>query len=86
MELDDAAGRQLWVPPGLAHGFCVLSEVADVIYRCTDYYAPGDEGGIIWDDPELAIDWPITDPVLSDRDRELPHLEEAMAIASVESR
>jgi dTDP-4-dehydrorhamnose 3,5-epimerase len=75
VELDDAAGRQLWVPPGLAHGFCVLSEEADVMYRCTDYYVPGDEGGVLWNDPMLAIDWPVAAPVLSEKDRALPTLD-----------
>jgi dTDP-4-dehydrorhamnose 3,5-epimerase len=74
VELDDETGRQLWVPPGLAHGFCVLSEVADVVYRCTEPYAPDDEGGVAWDDPQLGIDWPITVPMLSDKDRRLPYL------------
>lgn len=72
VELDDVSGRQLWVPPGFAHGFCVLSEEADVVYRCTEYYAPEDEGGVVWDDTQLAIDWPVTDPILSDKDRHLP--------------
>jgi dTDP-4-dehydrorhamnose 3,5-epimerase len=60
--------RQLFLPPGFAHGFCVMSEEADIIYKCTDFYAPDDEYGIIWDDPEVGIDWPITDPNLSDKD------------------
>lgn len=60
--------RQLYVPPGFAHGFCVLSEEADVTYKCTDFYAPDDEYGIIWDDPEIGIDWPLTNPNLSDKD------------------
>jgi dTDP-4-dehydrorhamnose 3,5-epimerase len=77
VELDDASGRQLWVPPGLAHGFCVLGDVADVVYRCTEYYAPDDESGVVWDDPTLAIEWPVTDPVLSDKDRRLPTLADA---------
>ncbi|WP_461516531.1 dTDP-4-dehydrorhamnose 3,5-epimerase [Porticoccus sp.] len=50
--------RQLWVPPGFAHGFLVLSELADFEYKCTDYYDPLDEGAIRWDDPDIAIDWP----------------------------
>jgi dTDP-4-dehydrorhamnose 3,5-epimerase len=74
VELSDENGRQLWVPPGLAHGFCVLSEAADVCYKCTDVYRPGDEGGICWDDPALGIDWPVTAPILSDKDRALPGL------------
>ena len=60
--------RQLYVPPGFAHGFCVLSEEADVTYKCTDFYAPDDEYGIIWNDPDIGIDWPVKDPVLSDKD------------------
>ena len=66
--LDDEAHQQLWVPPGFAHGFCVLSETADFCYRCSDYFNPGDEYGIAWNDPALAIDWPLTDPSVSDKD------------------
>lgn len=73
-ELSDGGGRQLWVPPGLAHGFCVLSDEADVLYSCTDVYRPADEGGVAWDDPDLAIAWPLTEPVLSEKDRRLPRL------------
>ncbi len=60
--------RQFYVPPGFAHGFCVTSEEADVIYKCTDFYAPDDEYGVIWNDPEIGIKWPVTDPVLSEKD------------------
>lgn len=74
-ELDDRAHRQLWVPPGLAHGFCVLSPEADVLYKCTDVYRPDDEGGVVWDDSDLAIRWPdVPGRVLSDKDRALPRL------------
>lgn len=62
-------GHQLWIPPGFAHGFCVLSERAQVEYKCTDFYAPGDELTIAWDDPDLEIPWPVRDPVLSEKDR-----------------
>jgi dTDP-4-dehydrorhamnose 3,5-epimerase len=72
VHLDDESGRQLWVPPGLAHGFCVLSDEADVAYRCTEYYAPDDEGGVIWNDTELGVDWPVTNPILSEKDSRLP--------------
>jgi dTDP-4-dehydrorhamnose 3,5-epimerase len=61
--------RQLYIPAGCAHGFCVLSDSAQVQYKCTELYDPADELGIAYDDPELAITWPITDPVLSERDR-----------------
>lgn len=68
-----------WVPPGFAHGFLVLSETADFVYRCTDYYAPGDEYAIRWDDPELAIGWPAEalPPKLSDKDAKAPQLTDA---------
>lgn len=78
--LSDKNKRQLYVPPGFAHGFCVLSDEADIIYKCTDFYAPDDEYGIIWNDPEIGIDWPITNPVLSDKDsafNTLPNIPEA---------
>ena len=60
---------QLWIPEGFAHGFCVLSEFADLQYRCTDVYDPTSELTIAWDDPALGIDWPIEDPLLSAKDR-----------------
>ena len=65
--------EQLWVPPGFAHGFLVLSEFADFSYKCTDFYAPAHERTIAWDDPTLAIDWPLQESVellLSDKDRQ----------------
>lgn len=78
-ELTDANFRQIYVPPGFAHGFCVTSEVAQVEYKCTAYYDAHDERGIAWDDPVLAISWPLTDPILSERDRRHPSLEDAIA-------
>jgi dTDP-4-dehydrorhamnose 3,5-epimerase len=66
--------KQLWVPPGFAHGFLVLSEFADFEYKCTDYYDPSDEGHILWNDPQLAIDWPVSEPVLSEKDAAAPLL------------
>lgn len=68
--------RQLWVPPGFAHGFCVLSETADFLYKCTDYYQPDDEGSIAWNDPALGIEWPIANPVLSAKDAKAPLLKD----------
>jgi len=76
VELTEENHKQLWVPPGYAHGFCVLSETADFEYKCTDYYDPSDEGGVIWNDPDVAIDWPIDQPLLSDKDSKLPTLKE----------
>ena len=74
VELTEDNHRQLWIPPGFAHGFCVLSDVADFQYKCTDLYFPEDEGGLIWNDAEVAIDWPIATPQLSDKDLMLPTL------------
>lgn len=68
--------RQLYVPPGFAHGFEVLSETATVLYKCTDFWHPADEYGIIWDDPDLAIPWPAAAPVLSDKDRQYLRLRD----------
>jgi dTDP-4-dehydrorhamnose 3,5-epimerase len=75
-ELDDERHRELYVPIGFAHGFCVLSEVADVHYKLSSYYDPATEAGIAWDDPEIGVEWPISDPRLSDRDRNAPRLNE----------
>ena len=65
--LSDTNHKQLYVPPGFAHGYCVITETADFIYRCTDYYHPEDEYGVKWNDPELNIQWPIDTPLLSER-------------------
>lgn len=70
--------RQLFIPGGFAHGFCVLSENAHVLYKCSDYYNPGDEGGILWSDPSVAIEWPVKNPMLSEKDREHPCLSELL--------
>tara|TARA_Y100000389_G_C17106693_1_gene338619 strand:- start:47 stop:577 length:531 start_codon:yes stop_codon:yes gene_type:complete len=66
--LSEENKKQFWVPPGFAHGFLVLSEVADFEYKCTDYYNPSDEGSILWNDPHLDIKWPLKNPILSDKD------------------
>lgn len=68
--------HQLWVPPGFAHGFCVVGEVAQVEYACSDVYWREDEVGILWSDPAIAIDWPVTQPILSAKDRDAPTLAE----------
>ena len=67
--------RQFWVPPGYAHGFAVLSETADFEYKCTDYYDPSDEGSLLWNDPEVAIEWPLESPTLSEKDATAPTLK-----------
>lgn len=72
--LSDRNGRQIFVPEGFAHGFCVLSKTADVMYKCTDFYMPEDEGGILWSDPELGIGWPVKNPLLSFKDGQYPRL------------
>jgi len=77
--LSDENKRQLYVPEGFAHGFCVLSETALFAYKCTALYNPRVEGGILWNDPEIGIDWPVADPVLSEKDTKYPTLKEWMA-------
>jgi dTDP-4-dehydrorhamnose 3,5-epimerase len=80
--LSEENKRQLWVPEGFAHGFVVLSETADVLYKTTDYWAPEHERGIRWNDPALAITWPFEgDPVLSGKDRDAPFLKDAEVFA-----
>ena len=70
--LKGEAHNQLYVPPGFAHGFCVISEEALFTYKCTDFYAPQNEHGIIWNDPDLGIPWPVKDPILSPKDAKYP--------------
>jgi dTDP-4-dehydrorhamnose 3,5-epimerase len=60
---------QFWIPPGLAHGFVVISDYADFEYKCTNYYDPESEGCLFWNDPEIGIDWPVTNPILSEKDK-----------------
>ena len=75
-ELSDANHRQIYIPPGFAHGFCVISDTAVFSYKCTDYYNPATENGIIWNDPDLKIDWPIKEPILSPKDKEYSRLKD----------
>ncbi len=72
--LSETNHRQMFIPEGFAHGFAVLSESADVVYKCTQFYEPGDEYGIYWSDPEISIDWPVDRPVLSEKDQTFPVL------------
>ncbi|RJL38785.1 dTDP-4-dehydrorhamnose 3,5-epimerase [Pectobacterium carotovorum] len=67
--LSEENKTQFWLPPGLAHGFVVLSDTADFEYKCTDYYDPSDEGCLLWNDPDVGIEWPIADPLLSEKDK-----------------
>jgi dTDP-4-dehydrorhamnose 3,5-epimerase len=74
--LSEENHRQFWVPPGFAHGFCVLSDLALFSYKCTDFYNASAEGGVIWNDPDIGIDWPIRDPQLSDKDTRFTRLSD----------
>lgn len=73
--LSDANGLQLYVPVGFAHGFCVLSDEAEFLYKVTQYYSAEKEKGIMWNDPDIGIDWPVSDPILSDKDQQNPLLK-----------
>ena len=73
--LSSKTPRQIYIPEGFAHGFCVTSSFAVVVYKCTDYYSPMEERGIRWNDPSLNIRWPLEKPILSDKDRAYPTLE-----------
>jgi len=74
IEITEDNHRQLYIPPGYAHGFCVLSETVDFVYKCTDYYQPEDEGGLAWNCPEVGIEWPLDNPQLSEKDKNYPTL------------
>lgn len=76
--LNDENHRQMYVPPGFAHGFCVLSEVADFFYKCTDYYAPEGDRAIIWNDLDIGIEWPLAEPSLSAKDIQAPRLRDVL--------
>jgi dTDP-4-dehydrorhamnose 3,5-epimerase len=80
VELSDEDRWQLWIPPGFAHGFCVLSEVADFFYKCTNAYAPEAEHTVRWNDPKLGIPWPVDAPLLSERDRTAPLLADTQVL------
>jgi dTDP-4-dehydrorhamnose 3,5-epimerase len=77
VELSDEHRNMLYIPPGFAHGFCVLSAEANVVYKSTEQYSPDFDRGIIWNDQDLAIEWPISSPILSAKDAALPALRQA---------
>jgi dTDP-4-dehydrorhamnose 3,5-epimerase len=77
VELSEENNLMLYVPPAFAHGFIVLSESADVLYKCTKEYAPDSDRGIIWNDPDIDIQWPVKEPILSDKDKRHPFLKDA---------
>ena len=76
LHLSETNKLQLYIPLGFAHGFCVLSESVEFLYKCSDYYSPENECGIIWNDPDLAINWPIENPILSEKDNVHPRFNE----------
>lgn len=78
-ELSERNGAMLYLPPAFAHGFQVLSDSADVLYKCTEEYSPAHDRGVLWNDPELGVTWPLADPLLSQKDRGLPLLRDADA-------
>jgi dTDP-4-dehydrorhamnose 3,5-epimerase len=78
VELTAENFRQIYVPGGYAHGICVISEMADLEYQCTDFYDPGDELRIKWNDSQIGVDWPVAEPILSDKDRDAATLAEQM--------
>ena len=75
--LDGDAPRYLWIPPGFAHGFCVLSSVADVLYKCTEPYVAADDRGVLWSDDRIGITWPVRHPITSPKDQRLAGLDAA---------
>ncbi len=77
VELTQHNARQLWVPPGFAHGFVALEDDTDFLYKCTEIYAPEAEGAILWNDPDLAIAWPLASPLVSAKDAKAPRLKDA---------
>ena len=79
VHLSDENKRQFFIPEGFAHGFAVLSDTALFMYKCSDLYVPDSEGGLLWSDPDLGIDWPLSEPLLSDKDRRYPHLKDIPA-------
>ncbi|WP_338865418.1 dTDP-4-dehydrorhamnose 3,5-epimerase [Myxococcus stipitatus] len=83
VELSAENRRQLWIPPGFAHGFCVTSESADFHYKCTTLYAPETERCIAWNDPDLAIPWPVSEPLMSPKDLRAPRLKDAPVLPSL---
>ncbi|QSQ14757.1 dTDP-4-dehydrorhamnose 3,5-epimerase [Myxococcus landrumensis] len=83
VELSAENRRQLWIPPGFAHGFCVTSETADFHYKCTTMYAPETERCIAWNDPDLGIPWPVSEPLMSPKDLRAPRLKDAPVLPSL---
>jgi len=85
VELSDANKLMLWVPPGFAHGFCALEDGSDLVYKCTTLYDASADRAILWNDPQIGIDWPVKEPVLSAKDAAAPRLADAALPAFVRS-
>ena len=82
-ELSEDNRRQLWLPPGFTHGFCTLTEIADLVIKCTELYVKRNTHRIAWNDPDIGIDWPISDPILSDKDMSSPLLKEGFRVPGI---
>ncbi len=78
LELSEDNHLQLYIPPGFAHGFATLSEVADISYKCTSAYKAQDDAGVFWNDPEIGIEWPVDEPIVSEKDRNAPLLRDVV--------
>ena len=83
IELSDANKRMLWIPPGFAHGFCAMEDGSDLVYKCTTLYEPAADRAILWNDPEIGIDWPIAEPLLSAKDAAAPPLRATVVLPSL---
>ncbi len=84
VELSGGSPKQFWIPPGFAHGFCTLTDEVDLLYKCTDLYFPSGDRGVLWNDPDLKIDWPVQEPKLSAKDSAAPRLKDAPALPQYE--
>ena len=82
-ELSEENKHLLWIPPGFAHGFCAVSDVADLVYKCTALYDASSDRAILWNDPDIGIEWPITSPLLSPKDAAAPRLRDAPILPSI---
>lgn len=85
IELSENNQYILWIPPGFAHGICIMEDDTELLYKCTSEYSPQHERGILWNDPTISINWPITDPILSEKDTKYPRLTEAKDYFSYEN-
>lgn len=79
IHLSDKNRRQVFIPEGFAHGICILSRTAHLLYKCSEFYVPDDEGGILWSDPDIGIHWPVENPIISEKDKKFPKLSELTA-------